>query len=202
VLLHGFGQALSEEAPSHPASVDSFWIDRHPVTNEEFARFVHATGYVTLAERAPDPKDYPGAKPEMLVPASVVFKAPKARVDMGNHYNWWTYVPGANWRHPGGPSTTLKSKGRHPVVHIAYEDAGGLCEMGAQGAAERGGVGVCRARRARWRRLCVGRRVHADGPHHGQHLARRVSLHASCATATRTPRRSAPSRQTATACST
>ena len=112
-----------EEAPAHRVTVDGFWIDRHPVTNEEFSRFVHETGYVTLAERDPDPADYPGAQPELLVAASVVFRRPKGPVDMGNHFNWWDYVPGANWRHPEGPRTTLKGKSLHPVVHIGYEDA-------------------------------------------------------------------------------
>jgi formylglycine-generating enzyme required for sulfatase activity len=112
-----------EEAPAHDVSVDSFWIDHHPVTNEEFARFVKDTGYVTFAERAADPLKYPGAKPELLVPSSVVFRKPIHKVDMRNHYNWWFYVPGANWRHPLGPSSSIEKKATHPVVHVAYEDA-------------------------------------------------------------------------------
>jgi formylglycine-generating enzyme required for sulfatase activity len=112
-----------EEAPAHEVSVDGFWIDRHLVTNDEFSRFVHDTGYETVAERVPDAALYPGAKPEMLVPASVVFSRPKESVDLNNHYNWWSYVPGANWRHPEGRRTTLKGKAHHPVVHIAFEDA-------------------------------------------------------------------------------
>jgi len=78
---------------------------------------------VTLAERAPSKDAYPGAKPEYLVPASIVFRAPETRVDLGNHFNWWAYVPGANWRHPQGPRSSLKGKLQHPVVHVAYEDA-------------------------------------------------------------------------------
>jgi formylglycine-generating enzyme required for sulfatase activity len=74
--------------------VDGFWIDRHPVTNAEFARFVHEAKHVTVPERPADPADYPGARPELLVPASTVFRQPPHRVDLGNHYNWWTYVPG------------------------------------------------------------------------------------------------------------
>jgi formylglycine-generating enzyme required for sulfatase activity len=84
---------------------------------------VEQTGHVTLAERAPDPADYPGALAEMLVPASSVFRKPAFKVDLRNHYNWWTYVPGANWRHPQGPGSSLKGLHKHPVVHVAIEDA-------------------------------------------------------------------------------
>jgi sulfatase modifying factor 1 len=112
-----------EEAPAHDAEVDGFWIDRHPVTNLEFKRFVKATGHVTSAERAPDPADYPDAKPELLVPASVVFRPTTGPVDLTDHYNWWTYIPGADWRHPEGPESSLRGRERHPVVHMAHEDA-------------------------------------------------------------------------------
>ena len=112
-----------EEAPAHRVSVDGFWIDRAPVTNEEFAAFVDETGHVTVSERTPDPKDYPGALPELLVPASVVFRRPPGQVDMTNYFNWWTYVPGATWRHPDGPSSSIDDKMQHPVVHVAFEDA-------------------------------------------------------------------------------
>src|SRR5215470_5519856 len=112
-----------EEAPAHEVRVDGFWMDTHTVTNEEFRRFVEATGHVTLAERAPDPADYPGAKPEMLVPASVVFQKPKRRVGLGDHYNWWGYVAGVDWRHPEGPASSLRKKARHPVVQVGYADA-------------------------------------------------------------------------------
>jgi formylglycine-generating enzyme required for sulfatase activity len=112
-----------EEGPAHRETVGDFWIDRYPVTNLDFSKFVDATGYVTLAERAPDPSLYPGARPEMLQPASVVFRKPPGRVRLDNHLNWWAYVPGANWRHPLGPRTGLNGKAKHPVVQIAYEDA-------------------------------------------------------------------------------
>ncbi len=111
-----------EEAPAHYAAVDGFWMDRYTVTNNQFRAFVEATDYVTLAERPPNAADYPGAKPELLVPASVVFRKAAQPVDLRNHYNWWDYVPGANWRHPQGPGSSLKGLGRHPVVHVAYED--------------------------------------------------------------------------------
>jgi sulfatase modifying factor 1 len=119
----GSDRHYPEEAPAHEARVDTFWIDRHPVTNDQFSRFVYDTGHVTMAERAPRAEDYPGAMPELLVPASIVFRKPKQRVDMSNHLDWWAYVPGANWRHPLGPRSTLKGKGTHPVVQIGFEDA-------------------------------------------------------------------------------
>ena len=112
-----------EEAPAHPMSVDGFWIDRYTVTNAQFSRFFEATGYVTLAERRPNAEDYPGARPEMLIAASVMFRKAPRGVSLADHYNWWTYVPGADWRHPLGPESSLKGLAKHPVVHIAYEDA-------------------------------------------------------------------------------
>jgi formylglycine-generating enzyme len=122
-FLMGSDHHYLEEAPAHMVSVDGFWVDVCTVTNREFAHFVEATGYVTLAERPVDPDDYPGAKPEMLAPSSVVFIKPRTHVDLGNHYNWWAYVRGANWRHPRGPASSIKGLEGHPVVHVAYEDA-------------------------------------------------------------------------------
>jgi sulfatase modifying factor 1 len=110
-----------EEAPTHKVSVDGFWMDQHTVTNQEFARFVKKTRHVTSAERAPDPADYPGAKEELLVAASVVFQQPAQRVPM-DPYNWWTYIPEANWRQPQGPGSSVKRRPDHPVVHVAWED--------------------------------------------------------------------------------
>jgi sulfatase modifying factor 1 len=112
-----------EEAPAHPVSVSGFWIDRTPVTNAAFRRFVKATGYVTIAERVPDAAMYPGAKPEMLVPGSVVFRQPPGRISLGNHYAWWDWQPGADWHHPEGPGSMLHGRERHPVLHVAGEDA-------------------------------------------------------------------------------
>ncbi len=111
-----------EEAPAHRVRVDGFWIDKHPVTNREFERFVIATGHTTLAEIAANPDDYPGALPDMLAPASTVFRKPDHAVDISNHYNWWFYVKGANWRHPRGPQSSIVSLADHPVVHVAYMD--------------------------------------------------------------------------------
>lgn len=122
-FLMGSDDHYPEEAPVRRVAVGGFWIDRYAVTNAAFRRFVKATGYVTVAERAPDPAAYPGAHPASLVPGSVVFRQPPRRVDLGDYRNWWAYTPGANWRHPQGPGSTLHGLERHPVVHIAYEDA-------------------------------------------------------------------------------
>jgi formylglycine-generating enzyme len=122
-FLMGSDRHYPEEGPAHRVTVNGFWMDRHAVTNAEFARFVEATGHVTVAEHAPNAADYPGAKPELLVPASVVFQKPDRRVDLRNPYQWWTYVPGADWRHPRGPDSSIDGLEQHPVVHVAYEDA-------------------------------------------------------------------------------
>jgi formylglycine-generating enzyme len=119
----GSDRHYPEERPVHRVSVDGFWIDRTPVTNEEFARFVEATGYVTFAELPPNPADYPGALPEMLYAGSLVFVKPSGPVDHQNIANWWQYLRGADWRHPRGPGSSLVGLERHPVVHIAYQDA-------------------------------------------------------------------------------
>jgi formylglycine-generating enzyme len=121
-FLMGSDDHYPEEAPAHKVTVDGFWIDPRPVTNAEFARFVRKTGHVTMAEVAPDPADYPGAVPELLVPASTVFRNPGHRVDLRDPYNWWTYVPGADWRHPQGPGSSIKKRPDHPVVHVAWDD--------------------------------------------------------------------------------
>jgi formylglycine-generating enzyme len=112
-----------EEAPAHNVRVDGFWMSRHTVTNRDFAQFADETGHVTMAERPANPEDYPGALPELLVPSSIVFKKTNGKVDLRNPYNWWTYVAGADWRHPRGPKSTINGLADHPVVHIAFEDA-------------------------------------------------------------------------------
>jgi formylglycine-generating enzyme len=111
-----------EEAPAHRVTVGGFWIDRCAVTNDEFARFVEATGHVTMAERAPDPADYPDARPELLVAASSVFRKPGRPVSLDDAYEWWAWVPGADWRHPRGPQSSIRRLGDHPVVHVAWDD--------------------------------------------------------------------------------
>ena len=121
-FVMGSDNHYPEEAPAHQVTVNGFWMDKFVVTNAQFTQFVEETGHITSAERAPRAEDYPGAKPELLVPASVVFKKSAGPVDLRNHYNWWTYIPGADWRHPQGPNTSLKGLVKHPVVHVAYED--------------------------------------------------------------------------------
>ena len=122
-FLMGSDRHYPEEAPAHKVSVRPFWIDTRAVTNDDFRRFVAETGYVTLAERPANAEDYPGAKPEMLVPSSVMFRKTEGPVDLANHYNWWTYVAGADWQHPRGPGSSLEGLADHPVVHVAFEDA-------------------------------------------------------------------------------
>jgi sulfatase modifying factor 1 len=120
----GSEQFYPEERPVHHVRVDGFWIDEHPVTAAEFRRFVRETKYVTLAERSPDPADYPDADPELLVPGSLVFRKTSGPVNLDDYSNWWEYVPAASWKHPGGKGTTINGRDHHPVVHIAFEDAG------------------------------------------------------------------------------
>jgi sulfatase modifying factor 1 len=112
-----------EEAPAHRVKVDGFWIDRAPVTNRQFARFVMATGHKTFAEIPPDPKDYPGALPHMLYAGSLVFVHPPSTFDMRDWSQWWTFMKGADWRHPCGPKSNIDGLDDHPVVHVSYSDA-------------------------------------------------------------------------------
>jgi formylglycine-generating enzyme required for sulfatase activity len=118
----GSDRHYPEEAPAHFVKVDGFWIDRRPVTNREFQDFVEATGYVTFAEIPPDAKDYPGALPEMLHPASLVFTPPGRPVDLRDCSNWWVFRRDASWRQPYGPGSSIEGKDDHPVVHVAYKD--------------------------------------------------------------------------------
>ena len=115
--------AMTDARPIHRVAVDGFWIDQFEVTNDQFAQFVKATGYVTVAERTPTAAEFPGAPAENLVAGSVVFTPPPQQVPLDNHYRWWSYVKGANWRHPQGPSSSIDGRGGYPVVHVAYEDA-------------------------------------------------------------------------------
>jgi formylglycine-generating enzyme required for sulfatase activity len=112
-----------EERPVRLEAVDAFWIDTHPVTHAEFFRFVEQTGYVTFSERAPSPEMYPDAAPECLVPGSLVFVKPDRPVSLRDNRAWWAYVPGADWRRPYGPNSSIEFRGSHPVVHVTYDDA-------------------------------------------------------------------------------
>jgi formylglycine-generating enzyme len=116
-------QATLDSRPIHRVYVDGFWMDKTDITNKEFASFVRSTGYVTIAERKPKAEDFPGAPPENLVAGSVVFSPPDHQVSLNDYYQWWSYVPGANWRHPQGPKSDIQGKSDYPVVQIAYPDA-------------------------------------------------------------------------------
>jgi sulfatase modifying factor 1 len=122
-FIMGSEKFYPEEKPEHKVTVGSFWMDKSPVTNEEFGTFVSATNYVTVAERPLNPSDFPGVAKETLLPGSMVFKKRNEAVDLKNYVNWWRWVIGANWNHPHGPGSTIIGLGDHPVVHIAYEDA-------------------------------------------------------------------------------
>jgi sulfatase modifying factor 1 len=113
----------AEEGPPQAAVVDGFWIDRAPVTNAQFRRFVKKTGYVTLAEQQPQPADFPGIDPHTLHPGSLVFQPTDGPVDLTDLTAWWRYVRGANWQHPEGPASTIESRELHPVVHVGWPDA-------------------------------------------------------------------------------
>jgi formylglycine-generating enzyme len=115
--------SVNDAQPIHRVYVDGFWMDRTDVTNEEFAKFVAATGYVTIAERMPTKEEYPNAPPEALVAGSPVFTPSPHPVPLNNYLQWWRYVPGANWRHPTGPDSDLNGKENYPVVQVAYIDA-------------------------------------------------------------------------------
>ena len=109
--------------PVHRVSVDAFWMDATEVTNEQFEKFVKATGYVTVAEVKPTKEEFPTAPPENLVAGSTVFTTTPQPVALNNYFQWWSYVPGADWRHPTGPGRDLPRREKYPVVQIAYEDA-------------------------------------------------------------------------------
>src|SRR5947208_5856963 len=134
----GSNAGSPDEQPAHQVTVDGFWMDKTEVTNEQFEKFVRATGYVTIAERKPDPKDFPGVPEDKLVPGSVVFTAPSLaelnreraaegldklnEIPLDDHFLWWRYVPGANWRHPEGPGSDIAGREKLPVVNVAWDD--------------------------------------------------------------------------------
>ena len=121
--LCGLPGLVRDATPVHRVYVDGFWMDKTEVTNEEFEKFVKATGYITIAERTPTKEEFPTAPIENLVAGSVIFTATKNQVPLNDHLQWWRYQKGANWRHPEGPESDLKGKEKLPVVHVSYFDA-------------------------------------------------------------------------------
>jgi len=117
-FLMGSDHHYPEEAPAHPVAVSGFWIDRYAVTNEDFARFVADTGYRTLAERYDEQ-----LAAQLPLPGSIVFVPPDHPVDLTDHFRWWAWVPGADWRHPEGAGSNIDGRSSHPVVHVAWQDA-------------------------------------------------------------------------------
>lgn len=112
-----------DSRPMHRVSVDGFYMDEHEVTNAEYAAFVKATNYKTVAERPLNPADYPGVPADKLVPGSAVFTPTKTQVSLDNPLQWWNYVAGADWSHPEGPASSIKGRENYPAIHISYEDA-------------------------------------------------------------------------------
>jgi formylglycine-generating enzyme required for sulfatase activity len=115
--------SMQDAGPVHEVTVDGFWLDKTEVTNRLFAEFVAATGYVTVAQRQPDARDFPGVPAEKLVSGSLVFTPPAGEVSLENPLAWWSYVPGADWRHPEGPATSIEGKEDYPVVQVCWDDA-------------------------------------------------------------------------------
>lgn len=150
----GSDDQYPEEAPSGPVEVDGFWMAETAVTVSEFSRFVEETDYATVAERPPDPAMYPGADPAMLVPGSLVFKRPANPVPLDDPSVWWEWLPGASWRHPWGPGSTLEGKEDHPVTHVSWEDASAYASW----------AGVRLPTEAEWERAARGGREGADFP--------------------------------------
>ena len=123
--------ALANERPAHRVKLDGFWMDEHDITNEEFARFVEATGYVTIAERPVDwdelkkqvPEGTPKPPDEMLLPGSLAFTPPDGPVDLRDMQNWWTWTTGTSWKHPEGPQSSITDRADCPAVQVAWDDA-------------------------------------------------------------------------------
>lgn len=122
-LEKGGREPMADARPIQRVKVDGFWMSKTVVTNRQFAKFVEETNYLTVAELPPDPADFPGVPREVLVPGSLVFSWPDEDTGTAQFHRWWNYIPGANWRHPEGPGSTIEGREDYPVTHIAFEDA-------------------------------------------------------------------------------
>ena len=197
----GSDQHYPEEGPAHAVSVDEFWIQTRQVTNAEFAEFVDATGYVTVAERPLDPADYPDAPAENLQPGSMVFHRTQGPVDLRHINQWWAWTPGACWHHPRRAAFVDRGTRRPPRGPRRLRGRRGVCEWAGLRAADRGGMGGRGPRRPRRRGVHLGRRARAARSAAGQLLARRLPV-AARSRLRHAPRPSAVSRPTTTAFST
>jgi hypothetical protein len=175
-FLMGSNDFYTEEQPVHEVMVVGFWMDKHPVTNSEFRQFVEATGHVTIAERPPDPEQYPGIDPAALVPGSLVFRKPPQRVSLRDSKAWWAYIPGACWKSPQRARHQCLLTRRPPGDTRRLRRRNRVCSLGGKIIARRGRVGVRRARRALAGNFRLGKRICPRRPHHGQYMARRVSM--------------------------
>jgi hypothetical protein len=176
----GSDRHYPEEAPIHRVSVNEFWMDRTPVTNRVFRKFVNATGYVTFAELTPDAKDYPDALPHMLKAGSLVFTPPKQAVDLRNWGQWWTFKFGANWRRPYGPRSNISGLDEHPVVHVAYRDVEAYARWAGKALPTEAEMGIRRTRRTGRRGIRLGRPAISWRQAHGEHMAGQFSAPESC----------------------
>lgn len=126
-----YNESRKDEMPIHDFYVDGFWMDRTEVTNDQFALFVNATGYITTAEKIPDwnelkkelPPDTPKPDDSLLKAGSLVFVPSKGPMKLNGYENWWKWELKASWKHPKGPNSSIDGKGNHPVVHISWYDA-------------------------------------------------------------------------------
>ena len=152
----GSDRHYPEEAPVHRVTVDGFWIDRTPVTNRQFKAFVKATGHKTFAEIAPDPKDYPGALAAHALCGLAGVRAAAGRAGLRDWSQWWQFMKGADWRHPYGPKSNINTLGQSSGRACVIFGCARLCAVGRQGPADRSRMGICRAWRARRRRIRLG----------------------------------------------